>query len=122
MDAKLCSVSSIPCICDTNTSVNCDPSTTHPSQADILDSSRESDAASGSPIQECATASSDAQCAESSEDLVRSILEDIINASTNSSRVRRKERSKKEEDELDKTSGSLENKSSNTPSLVKQVK
>jgi len=121
LDAKLCSVSSIPCICDTNTSVNCDSSTTHPSQAD-LDSSRESDAASGSPIQECARASSDAKCAESSEDLVRSILEDIINASTNSNRGRRKERSKKEEDELDKTSGSLENKSSNTPSLVKQVK
>ncbi|XP_023337511.1 lateral signaling target protein 2 homolog isoform X2 [Eurytemora carolleeae] len=120
LDAKLCSVSSIPCICDTNTSVNCDSSTTHPSQAD-LDSSRESDAASGSPIQECARASSDAKCAESSEDLVRSILEDIINASTNSNRGRRKERSKKEEDELDKTSGSLENKSSNTPSLVKQA-
>ena len=113
-------MSSIPCICDTNTSVNCDSSTTHPSQADILDSSRESDAASGSPIQETATASSHAKCEESSEDLVISIIEDIINASTNSNRVRRKESS--EEDELDQTLCSIENKSSNTPSSVKQVK
>lgn len=82
LDAKLCSVSSIPCICDTNTSAPCDtvppPSPQTPENAGATTSHENAQV-----LQESAAARSDADCGESSQDIVSSILEEIINTSTN---------------------------------------